>query len=75
MPAPTCCHLELLARPRPPPKLSLWQQLREKFEPSVPSTTIVNEGSIFVALALWAAWQVREPAPAAAGQKRRSYTY
>lgn len=40
-------------------KLSLWQQLREKFEASVPGTTLVNEGSIFLALGLWAAWQVR----------------
>lgn len=39
------------------PKLSLWQQIREKFEPSVPSTTLVNDGTVFVALGLWAAWQ------------------
>ncbi|GAB4816192.1 hypothetical protein N2152v2_003238 [Parachlorella kessleri] len=40
-------------------KLSLWQQLLDKFEPSVPGTTIVNDGSIFLALGLWAGWQVR----------------
>lgn len=45
------------------PKLSLWQQLRSKFEPSVPSTTLVNDGSIFVALGLWAGWQAASSDP------------
>lgn len=45
------------------PKLSLWQIIRSKFEPSVPSTTLVNDGSIFVALGLWAAWQAASSDP------------
>lgn len=39
-------------------KRTLWARFSGLFEPSVPSTTLVNDGSIFVALALWAAWQV-----------------
>ncbi|EFN59567.1 hypothetical protein CHLNCDRAFT_132902 [Chlorella variabilis] len=38
------------------PNLSLWQRVRQKFEPSVPSTTLVNDGSVFVALGVWAGW-------------------
>eukprot|EP00884_Botryococcus_braunii_P018122 jgi/Botrbrau1/4994/Bobra.0396s0020.1 len=40
-------------------RLSFFQQLQQKFEPSVPMPTIVNDGSIFVILALW----VRAPLP------------
>lgn len=45
------------------PKLSLWQMFRGKFEPNVPSTTLVNDGSIFLALGLWAAWQAASSDP------------
>ena len=45
------------------PRLSIWQQIRSKFEPNVPSTTLVNDGSIFVALGLWAAWQAASSDP------------
>lgn len=38
------------------PKQSLWQRVRSYFEPSVPSTTLVNDGSVFLALGIWAAW-------------------
>lgn len=65
---PLVCRRPLACSPAPaepppcllclPQKQNLWQQLKDKFEPSVPSTTLVNDGSIFLALALWAAWQV-----------------
>lgn len=45
------------------PRLSLWQQIRGKFESSVPGTTLVNDGSIFVALGIWAAWQAASSDP------------
>lgn len=45
------------------PKLSLLQQIRNRMEPSVSSTTLVNDGSIFVALGLWAAWQAASADP------------
>lgn len=38
------------------PRLSLWERVRSYFEPSVPATTLVNDGSVFVALGVWAAW-------------------
>jgi ATP-dependent HslUV protease ATP-binding subunit HslU len=44
-------------------KQSIWQIIRSKFEPSVPSTTLVNDGSIFLALGLWAAWQAASSDP------------
>lgn len=37
-------------------KLSLWQRVRQLFEPSVPGTTLVNDGSVFLALGIWAGW-------------------
>lgn len=46
-----------------PLKQSIWQIIRSKFESSVPSTTLVNDGSIFVALGLWAAWQAASSDP------------
>lgn len=46
-----------------PVKLSLWQQIRSRFEPNVPGTTLVNDGSIFLALGLWAAWQAASSDP------------
>ena len=30
--------------------------MRSYFEPSVPSTTLVNDGSVFLLLGIWAAW-------------------
>ena len=50
--------LASLTRPIPYPPLSrsLWQRVRQNFEPSVPGPTLVNDGSVFVALGLWAAW-------------------
>ena len=44
-------------------KVSLWQQFKQLFEPSVPVTTLVNDGSIFFALGLWAAWQAASSDP------------
>ncbi|KAI3429256.1 hypothetical protein D9Q98_005353 [Chlorella vulgaris] len=38
------------------PKLSLWQTVRQYFEPSVPGPTLVNDGAIYVALGIWAGW-------------------
>ena len=29
------------------------EKVKDRFEPSVPTTTLVNEGSIFLILALW----------------------
>lgn len=46
-----------------PEKVSIFQRIREAFEPSVSSVTLVNDGSIFVALALWAAWQAGSSDP------------
>ncbi len=37
----------------PVQRLSLFQQLKERLEPDVPGTTLVNDGSIFAGLALW----------------------
>lgn len=45
------------------PKVSIWQRIKDVFEPSVPGVTLVNDGSIFVALALWAAWQAASSDP------------
>lgn len=45
------------------PRLSIWQQIRSKFESYVPGSTIVNDGSIFLALGLWAAWQAASSDP------------
>ncbi len=44
-------------RPRFPclQKQTLWEKVKDRFEPSVPTTTLVNEGSIFLILALWCA--------------------
>jgi hypothetical protein len=33
------------------------------FEPSVPGSTLVNDGSIFVALGAWAAWTAEASDP------------
>lgn len=38
------------------PSCSLWQRVRSYFEPSVHSSTLVNDGSIYIALGIWAAW-------------------
>ena len=35
------------------------EAFREKLEPSVPGTTIVNDGSIFLLLGIWSAPQCR----------------
>jgi hypothetical protein len=45
------------------PRLSVLAEIRRRFEPSVPGTTIVNDGSIFAALGLWAAWQAASSDP------------
>lgn len=45
------------------PTLSPWQRLRGAFEPSVPVTTLVNDGSIFAALGAWAGWQAASSDP------------
>lgn len=45
------------------PRQSLWERLLSKFEPNVPGTTLVNDGSIFVALGVWAAWQAASSDP------------
>ena len=34
-------------------RLTFFQSLKERLEPDVPGTTLVNDGSIFAALALW----------------------
>lgn len=44
-------------------KVSLIQRIKDAFEPNVSSVTLVNDGSIFVALALWAAWQAASSDP------------
>jgi ATP-dependent HslUV protease ATP-binding subunit HslU len=44
-------------------RISLWQQVRRRFEPSVPLTTLVNDGSVFAALGAWAAWQASSSDP------------
>lgn len=46
-----------------PEKISIIGKVKEAFEPSVPSVTIVNDGSIFLALALWASWQAGSSDP------------
>ncbi len=46
-----------------PEKVSIVQRVKELFEPSVSSVTLVNEGSIFLGLALWAAWQAASSDP------------
>ena len=45
------------------PKVSFWERVRDMFEPNVSSVTMVNDGSIFLALALWAAWQATSSDP------------
>ena len=50
------CHPTLLAPTGVPLPCSLWQRVSAFFEPSVPGSTLVNDGSIFVALGAWAAW-------------------
>lgn len=53
-----------LSAPNPPsPPCSLWQRLAGLFEPSVHSTTLVNDGSVFVLLGIWAAWQATTTDP------------
>ena len=44
-------------RPRFPclQKQTFLEKVKDRFEPSVPTTTLVNEGSIFLILALWSA--------------------
>ena len=37
--------------------------VRSRLEPSVPSTTLVNDGSIFAALGVWAAVQIQAADP------------
>lgn len=44
-------------------KVSIVQRVKDLFEPSVSSVTLVNEGSIFLGLALWAAWQAASSDP------------
>jgi len=44
-------------------KVSIWQKIKDAFEPNVSSVTMVNDGSIFLALALWAAWQAASSDP------------
>ena len=34
-------------------KKNLWQKFRDLLEPSVAGPTIVNDGSIFLALGIW----------------------
>ncbi len=46
----------LMTRRLARPLCSLWERIRSYFEPSVPATTLVNDGSVFVALGIWAAW-------------------
>lgn len=46
-----------------PEKVSIVQHVKDLFEPSVSSVTLVNEGSIFLGLALWAAWQAASSDP------------
>jgi hypothetical protein len=46
-----------------PEKVSIVQRVKDLFEPSVSSVTLVNEGSIFLGLALWAAWQAASSDP------------
>ena len=36
-------------------KQTFLERVKDRFEPSVPTTTLVNEGSIFLILALWCA--------------------
>ena len=43
--------------------MSFAQRVKDVFEPSVSSVTLVNEGSIFLGLALWAAWQAASSDP------------
>lgn len=45
------------------PRQSLWAAFRAWFEPNVPGPTLVNDGSVFVALGLWAAWQAASSDP------------
>ena len=45
------------------PRISLWQRFRSLFELSVPAPTLVNDGSIFAALGLWAGWQAASSDP------------
>ncbi|KAL0041566.1 hypothetical protein WJX79_007563 [Trebouxia sp. C0005] len=40
-----------------PTRKNLWQKFRDLLEPSVAGPTIVNDGSIFLALGIWSAWQ------------------
>ena len=42
---------------------SLWQTIRQLFDPSVSTPVLVNDGSIFVALGVWAAWQATSSDP------------
>jgi hypothetical protein len=44
-------------------KISIIQRIKDAFEPNVSSVTLVNDGSIFLALALWAAWQAASSDP------------
>ncbi|KAL6770751.1 CGL73 [Auxenochlorella protothecoides x Auxenochlorella symbiontica] len=38
-------------------RVSLWQRVRSAVEPSVPVSTLVNDGTVFLVLAVWAGWQ------------------
>lgn len=40
-----------------PTRKNLLEQFKERLEPSVAGPTIVNDGSIFMALGIWSAWQ------------------
>ena len=37
-------------------RLTLAEQLRSRLEPSVPGTTLINDGSIYLAMGAWCAW-------------------
>ena len=54
---PTRLAQERCTHHRPPfpclQKQTFLEKVKDRFEPSVPTTTLVNEGSIFLILALW----------------------
>ncbi|CAK0785544.1 hypothetical protein CVIRNUC_008754 [Coccomyxa viridis] len=45
------------------PRVGILAQIKDRLEPSVPSTTIVNDGSIFLMMGSWAAWQTSSADP------------
>ena len=63
-PHPSPPQHALLCPPGCRPARSLWQRVRSYFEPSVHSTTLVNDGSVFVLLGVWAAWNAATSAGA-----------